>query len=266
MGVAKGDSQDQVTKKISKFLADRVSKLKARGKEIDQMEVIEEEIEPIISELVSTSEVNTIEQSKSETSQLEKVSSLVQTVHAHRFCEECKSDNPIQGPLFQQLYPEEGQVPLLYCLNHVFLSPLAQTQGLLMLLSPECSVPEPRRQPEELPRQPDEPEVEIILAQQMIELKPEPLKAQVMKTEPLSYVIEARPGQTVNKKWWFKNTGQTAWPVRDNLRFAVTDSSHDLMIPQGELIIDKEILPNEICPIEVQLNAPQEEGIYPISF
>ena len=81
------------------------------------MEVIEEEIEPIISELVTNSEVSAIEESKSEVSQLiERVSSLVSTVHPGKYCEECKSGNPIQGPLFEQLHVVDGKAPLCYCL------------------------------------------------------------------------------------------------------------------------------------------------------
>lgn len=51
-----------------------------------------------------------------------------------------------------------------------------------------------------------------ISAEQQEELNHKDYKVSVIGQVPDSCVVEALPGETVYKKWFFKNTGKTSWP------------------------------------------------------
>ncbi len=80
-------------------------------------------------------------------------------------------------------------------------------------------------------------------------------------------MVEALPGETVYKKWIFKNTGNASWPHEDNLRFCLTNQSGDRKyVAHQELIVDKEIVPGEVIPVEIPIFAPEEQGLYYLTF
>ena len=90
--------------------------------------------------------------------------------------------------------------------------------------------------------------------------------AEVVGQEPPTYIVEALPGETVSKKWYFKNTGKVSWPHTENLRFCVTSQSQPGLTTKQELIVNNEVTPEEIVHVDVPIYAPDKEGLHYLSF
>ena len=80
----------------------------------------------------------------------------------------CKNQKPIKGPLFMQMSPHEGPV-YYFCMEHVFKWDIAQKEGVLMILLPGCTIPEP----------PKPKEIEVVKTVYVEKEKPKMIEAAI---------------------------------------------------------------------------------------